>query len=72
MLSCVRGINSAKNGTHMHTTQDKFCNSYKHVFIFYIGEKIETNIHVHLEEPFYLFTKTWEYGGCVFGPDIAG
>ena len=27
-----------------------FCNSYKHVFIFYNGDKIETNIH--LEEPF--------------------
>ena len=37
---------------------------------FYIGKKIETNIH--LEEPFYLLTKTWKYGGCVFGPEAAG
>ena len=55
---------------HNYTTQNKFCHSYKHVFIFYIGEKIETNIH--LEEPYYLLTKTWKYGGCVFGLEVAG
>ena len=37
---------------------------------FYCGEKIKTNIH--LEEPFYLLTKTWKYGGCVFGSEVAG
>ena len=37
---------------------------------FYNGEKIETNIH--LEEPLYLLTKTWKYGGCVFGSEVAG
>ena len=51
----------------LYTTQNKFCNIYKHVFIFYIGETIETK--VHLEEPFYLLTKTCKYGGCVLGPD---
>ena len=52
----------------LYTTQNKFCNSYKHVF--YNGEKIETNIH--LEESFSLLTKAWKYGGCVFGPEVAG
>ena len=50
--------------------RNEFCNSDKHVLFFYIGEQIETNIH--LEEPFYLLTKTWKYGGCVFGPEVAG
>ena len=33
-------------------------------------EKIETN--VHLEQPFYLLTKTSKYGGSFFGIDVAG
>ena len=54
-----------------YTTQIKLYNSYKHVFIFiYIGKKIETNIH--LEEVFYLPTKKWTYGRCVFGPEVVG
>ena len=42
--------------------------SYKRNFS--LVEKIETNIH--LEQPFYLLTKTWKYmnGGSVFGIDI--
>ena len=48
---------------------NKFCTSHKHVCIF-IGEKNETNIH--LEQAFYLLTKTWKYGGCVFGTEKAG
>ena len=30
----------------------------------------ETNIH--LDQPFYLFTKTWKYDGSVFGTEVAG
>ena len=32
--------------------------------------KMETNIH--LEQPFYLLTKTWKYGGSVLGTEVAG
>ena len=28
--------------------------------------------NIHLEQPFYLLTNTWKYGGCVFGPEGAG
>ena len=41
-----------------------------HVCFFYWADKIENNIH--LEQPFYLLTKTWKYGGSVFGTDFAG
>ena len=41
------------------------------MYLFFLNwGKNETNIH--LEEPFYLLTKTWKYGGCVFGPAVAG
>ena len=36
-----------------------------HVCIFLL-----TNIH--LEQPFYLLTKTWKLGGSVFGTKVAG
>ena len=54
-----------------YTAHNKFCKIYKHMYLFsYIGEKIETNMH--LEELFYLLTKTWQYGGCVCGQEVAG
>ena len=43
--------------------------SYKDVCDSCIGGKIETKIH--LEQPFYLLTKTWKYGGSVFGTQVA-
>ena len=33
------------------------------MYFLLLVEKIETNIH--LEQPFYLLTKTWKYGGSV-------
>ena len=27
---------------------------------------------VNLEKPFKLLTKTWKFGGCVFGSDVSG
>ena len=53
----------------IYTTQNKFCISYKHVCNFCVDGKIETNIH--LEQPFYLLTKTWKHGGSVFGTEVA-
>ena len=47
-----------------------FATVIKMYLFLYVGEKIETNIR--LEEPFYLLTKTWKYGRCVFGPEVAG
>ena len=55
--------------TRLIYTQNKFCITYKDVCIFVLVEKLETNLH--LEEPYYLLTKTWAYGGSVFGTEIA-
>ena len=43
---------------------------YKHVCIFSGEKHKQTNIH--LQQPFYLLTKTWKYGGRVFGKEVAG
>ena len=51
------------------TTQIKFCTNFKNICIFVLVEKIETNIH--LEQPFYLLTNTWEYSDGVFGTEVA-
>ena len=40
-----------------------------YVLFLILVEKIKTNIH--LEQPFYLLTETWKYGGCVFCPEVA-
>ena len=39
---------------------------------FLMVEKCETNIHNDLEQPFYWLTRTWVYGGSVFGTKAAG
>ena len=39
---------------------------YVFVLFFSSVEKIETNKLVHLEQPFYLLTKTWTHGGSEF------
>ena len=30
-----------------------------------------TVTNIRLAQPFYLLTKTWKYGGNLFGPDVA-
>ena len=40
------------------------------MFVFFLVEKIEPNIH--LEQFFYLLRKTWKYGGSVIVTEVAG
>ena len=38
--------------------------------VFFYGGQIESGIHFGYL--FYLLTKTWKYGGSVFGTEVAG
>ena len=37
--------------------------------LFLLVSKNET--YIHLKQAFYLLTKTWDYGGSVFGAEVA-
>ena len=41
------------------------------MYFFLSGENLKL-IYIHLEQAFYLFRKTWKYGGIVFGTEVAG
>ena len=63
---------STKDTTYKKSTillKTRFA-SVINICMYFIDGKIETN--KHLEQPFYLLTQTWKYGGGDFGTEVAG
>ena len=58
-----------KSVTEIKYHAKNFPNAPRIMYITLLVEENET--YKHIEQQFYLLTKTWKYGGSVFGTEVS-